>query len=53
MATLAGIQAYPQYTPLIPNNEGKVSLWREAAKFESDIYLRGRQSDDSEKDLTE
>jgi hypothetical protein len=25
------------YTPLIPNNEGKVSFYKEAPMFESDI----------------
>ena len=28
---------HPQYTPLIPNNEGKVSLQKEAAIFESTV----------------
>jgi len=39
--------------PLIPNNEGKVSLQKEAAMFESHVLLRGRQGNGSEKDLTE
>jgi hypothetical protein len=38
---------------LIPNNEGDVSLQKEAPMFESDVELRGRQSDESDKDLTE
>ena len=27
----------PQYTPLIPNNEGKVGLYKKPAMFESSI----------------
>jgi hypothetical protein len=34
---LTGIQTGPQYTSLIPNNEGKLSLWKEAPVFESDV----------------
>jgi len=33
----AGMQTHPWYTPLIPNNGGKVSLWKETAVLESDI----------------
>jgi hypothetical protein len=36
-----------------PPNEGKLSLHKETAMFERDVWLRGRQSDESEKDLTE
>lgn len=34
---LAGIQTYLSYTPLLFNNEGKVSLQKEAARFESEV----------------
>lgn len=32
---------------LIPNKEGKVNLLNKAAMFESDIYLRGSQRNES------
>jgi hypothetical protein len=34
------------------NNEGKVSMYKKAHIFESNVYLSGRQSDESEEDLT-
>ena len=41
MIPLAGIQTCPKYTPLILNNEGKISLWKETAMFESMmVYIR-------------
>jgi hypothetical protein len=49
---LAGIQTCPLNSLLIPNTEGKVSLKKNAVMFESDLNLRSRQSNKSEKDLT-
>jgi hypothetical protein len=47
---LTGIQIHLYYSPLIPNSE---DFLKDAAMVKSDILLRGRQSDKSEKDLTE
>ena len=49
--TLAKILTNYQYTPLIPNNEGEIGLYKEGTMFESDFQLRVRQNDESEKDL--
>ena len=34
---MVGMKRQPQYTTLIPNNESKVSLQKEAVMFESDV----------------
>ena len=41
-----------QHTILVPNNECKVSLYKEA-HIECDVQLSGRRSDATENDLTE
>lgn len=50
---LSRIQIPSLYTPLILNNEGRISLHKEVAMFESTIQAMGIQSDKSEKYLTE
>lgn len=47
------MQTHPWYTSLIPNSEGKVTLYKETPKFKSDVQLSGGQSDESEKGLTD
>ena len=37
IAPLIPLARIPQYTPVIPNNEGNVSLQKKAAMLESDV----------------
>ena len=49
---LAGIQTHSLEILILSNNGNKVSLQKETATFESDVKMRSRQRDKSEKDLT-